>query len=67
MQIEVFVHKPVCEPLGGHIANWEFGEHNFGSTLVDLLQLVVENCPLGIDHLIKNVDQSKQFSSRTSW
>ena len=38
--------------LRGYIADGELGEDNLGAGLVNALQLVVEDVPLGVDDLL---------------
>lgn len=40
---------PVSKVLGGEVSNGELGEHALGPGLGDLLELVVDDLPLGID------------------
>lgn len=41
-------HVSVSKVLCGDIPNRQFGENNLGSGLVDLVQFVVQDVPLGI-------------------
>ena len=43
----------VGEVLGGEITDGEAGEHNFGARLADLVKLVIDNVPLGIDNSLE--------------
>lgn len=43
---------PVSKVLSGNIADGQLGEHHFGSTFNYLVQLVVEDLPLSIHHLL---------------
>ena len=42
--------------LRGNIANRQSAEHNLGATVVNLLQFIVQNLPLGVDNILVLVD-----------
>lgn len=50
-------HVSVGKVLRGHVADGQPAEHNFGAALVDLLELVVQDLPLGVHDVLILVDR----------
>jgi hypothetical protein len=47
--------SPVGKPLSGDVANRQLAEHDLGARILDLLQLVVQNVPLGVDDFLPSI------------
>lgn len=45
----------VCEVLGGQVTNGELGEHNVGTAGNNLVELVVDDSPLGVNNFLEIV------------
>ncbi len=43
---------PVCKVLSGYISDGQLREHHFSSTLNYLVQLVIEDLPFSVHHLL---------------
>jgi hypothetical protein len=45
--------QPISKPLRGHVTNGQLAKHDTGATVLDLLQLLVQDLPLRIHNRLR--------------
>ena len=55
------MESPVGKVLRGDVTDGQLGQHDLGAALMDHLQLVVEDRPLGVNHRLVLLVQTGQY------